>query len=221
MHLCFDLDGTLTDSLPGIGRCINFALSELGRDPLPDIRIRSAVGTPLAAIFEGLLGSSDTNLIDRAVTAYRIRFDRIGIFENSLYPGIAEALDECQRSGHSLQIVTLKPATTARRVIAHFGIDHYFAAVHGPELGDRTCSKVDLLRAALNGVDRHQSVMIGDRVDDVLAAREHGVRAVAVAWGYSDASELKNAKPDFVAETVSHLVTWVRGLAHTHGSRRR
>ena len=210
MHLFFDLDGTLTDSLPGISRCINYALGELGRDPIPDTQFRSAVGTPLAAIFEALLGSSDATLIDRAVRAYRVRFDRIGMFENNLYPGINEALDVFQRSGHSLQVVTVKPAIAARRVIAHFGIDRYFAAVHGPELADRRCSKVDLLRAALNGVNRPQSVMIGDHVDDIIAAWENGVQAVAVAWGYSDASELKAANPDFVAETVPDLVTWVQ-----------
>jgi phosphoglycolate phosphatase len=208
MHLFFDLDGTLTDSFPGISRCINYALGELGRDPIPDTEFRSAVGTPLATIFGTLLGSSDTTLIDRAVRAYRVRFDRIGIFENSLYPGIPEALDVFQRFGHSLEIVTVKPAAAAERVIAHFGIDHYFAAVHGPELADRTCSKVDLLRTALNGVDRLQSAMIGDRVDDIIAARENGVQAVA--WGYSGGSELKDANPDFVAKTVPDLVTWVQ-----------
>jgi phosphoglycolate phosphatase len=210
MHLFFDLDGTLTDSFPGISRCINYALRELGRDPIPETQVRSAVGTPLASIFGALLGSSDTNLIDRAVRAYRVRFDRVGIFENSLYPGITEALDVFHRFGYPLQVVTVKPAIAARRVIAHFGIDHYFAAVQGPELADRTCSKVDLLRAAVNGVDRLQSVMIGDRVDDIIAARENGVRAVAVAWGYSGASELEDAKPDFVAKTVPDLVTWVQ-----------
>ncbi len=209
MHLLFDLDGTLMDSFPGISRCINYALSELGRGPVPDTQFRSAVGAPLATIFEALLGSSDANLIGRAIAAYRVRFDSIGIFENSLYPGIASALDVFQRGGHSLQVVTVKPATAAHRVMSHFGIEHYFAAVYGPQLVDHTCTKVDLLRAALNGVDRHQAVMIGDRVDDIIAARENGVQAVAVGWGYSGAGELKNGKPDFVAETVADLVTWV------------
>lgn len=210
MHLLFDLDGTLTDSFPGISRCVNFALTQLGRDPVPDAHFRSAVGAPLATIFGTLLGSTDTNLIDRAVSAYRVRFNSIGIFENTLYPGIASALDVFRRSGHSLRVVTVKPASAAHRVISHFGIEHHFAAIHGPELADRACNKVDLLRSALNQIDRPQAVMIGDRVDDILAARQNGVRGVAVGWGYSVAGELKTAQPDFIAETVADLVTWVQ-----------
>ena len=189
---------------------MNHALTELGRDPVPDTHVRTAVGLPLATIFEALLGTADTDLIDRAVRAYRARFDRIGIFENSLYPGIVSALTVFQQSGHSLGVVTVKPAPVARRVVSHFGIQHYFTAIHGPEVLDRTCNKGDLLDAALNGLDRAQAVMIGDRADDVMAAKDNGVRAVAAGWGYSSAGELYAANPDFFAETVSSLVTWVQ-----------
>ena len=78
-------------------------------------------------------------------------------------------------------------------------------------ISDPTCSKmVNIVRTALKGVDRVQAVMIGDRVDDIVAARKNGARAVAVGWGYSDAGELETASPDFVAETVADLVAWVQ-----------
>ena len=212
MHLWFDLDGTLTDSFPGISRSINHALAELGRNPVPDARLRGLVGASLTAIFAELLKASDTALLDRAVAAYRDRFNTSGIFENSVFPGIPEALDEFRAAGHSMRVVTAKPAVSARRVLAHFALDAHFDAVHGPELAERACDKADLVAAALHEAGDSAAVMIGDRAEDVRAARCHGIRAVGVGWGYGSRTELTDAIPDYIAETVSDLRAWVRSV---------
>jgi phosphoglycolate phosphatase len=211
MHLFFDLDGTLTDSSPGILRCIDHAIVSLGRDPVSHDRIAGMIGAPLSTIFETLLGSADETVIDEAVAAYRSRFNTVGIFENSLYPGILEALEEFQRSGHRLRIVTAKPRVAAERVVEHFGIGRFFEAVHGPQLSDRSCSKADHVAAAIEngGAHRAHCVMIGDRADDVLAAQRCEVAAVAVGWGYGSRAELVAAAPAYLAERVPDLVEWV------------
>jgi phosphoglycolate phosphatase len=215
MHIFFDLDGTLTDSSPGIIRCVNHALVELGHDAVTGDGLRGMIGSPLRRIFADVLACGDEVMLDRAVAAYRVRFNAIGIFENALYPGVADALADLCRAGHTLQIVTAKPAVSARRVAAHFGIDGFFRAVHGPELSARECDKADLVNAALEitGGDHRAAVMVGDRAVDVLAARQHRVRAVAAGWGYGTRDELEGAGPEYVAETVSDLVRWVRSAA--------
>ena len=211
MHLFFDLDGTLTDSSPGIVRCINHALVELGLDEADHGRLSNMIGLPLTAIFETVLGSSDAVLIDRAVEAYRTRFNDVGIFENTLFPGIAEALDALRGSGHALQIVTAKPAVSARRVVTHFDIAEFFDHVHGPALGDRSCDKTALVADALRvaGSDKQQAVMVGDRAEDVLAGRANQIQAVGVGWGYGSRRELDAAGPSYVAEDVTALVQWI------------
>jgi phosphoglycolate phosphatase len=215
MHLFFDLDGTLTDSSPGIVRCINHALVTLGHEELRDDRLRPMIGTPLASIFADVLRCDDACTIDTAVEHFRHRFDRLGMFENSVFPGILEALEALQRAGHTMQVVTAKPKVVAERVLDHFALTPYFAAVHGPELDTRTCDKADFVAAALtvaNGT-RASAVMIGDRVDDIRAAHRNGVRAVAVGWGYGTHEELLGAEPHYFAATVAHLLVWV-GAAH-------
>jgi phosphoglycolate phosphatase len=211
MHLLLDLDGTLTDSRIGIGRCINHALAELGRDSVPEPQLRGMIGAPLTTIFGVLLASDEDALVDRAVSAYRARFDTIGMFENQVFPGIPEALHQFQESGHSLQVVTAKPTVSARRVVKHFALDRYFDAIHGAEPTDRSCNKAELVIAALEVASAHaaHAVMIGDRADDVIAARAHGVRAVGAGWGYGSRAELTAAGPDYLAETVTDLVAWV------------
>jgi len=214
MHILFDLDGTLTDSFPGISRCINHALVELGREPATDSTLRGFVGRPLTDIFGAILASPDEALIDRAVEAYRRRFNEVGIFENALFPGIMDVLQACRADGHRMQVVTAKPAVPARRVIAHFGLDEYFEAIHGPDLADRTCDKAALVRAALAHADAAASdaVMVGDRAEDIAAARANGVRSVGVAWGYGARAELASALPDYLADTPTVLTEWIRSV---------
>jgi phosphoglycolate phosphatase len=167
------------------------------------------IGAPLSTIFETLLRSSEPDLLDRAVAAYRVRFDRTGIFENCLFPGVVEALTTLRQAGHSLQIVTAKPAVAARRVVEHFEIGRFFEAVHGPDLDERLFEKARLLETAVRGVPAGQSVMVGDRADDVRAAHACGVQAVAAAWGYGAREELRAANPTYVAESMAELVDWV------------
>jgi len=214
MHLLFDLDGTLTDSFPGISQSVNHALVEVGREPVPDTRLRPLVGAPLRTIFSTLLGPADLLVVSRVIAAYRARFDEVGIFANRVFPGIPEALNAFRASGHTLQVVTARSATSARHVVRHFALDGYFDAVHGPEPADHACDKADLVLAALRAGDASasQTIMIGDRADDIRAARAHGVRAIAVGWGYGAPAEIAAAQPDFVAATVTDLVAWVQSL---------
>ncbi len=212
MHLLFDLDGTLTDSAPGIVRCINHALVTLARPSIAEARLRPMIGTPLTAIFETVLDSDDAGLVDAAVGCFRQRFDAVGIFENALFGDVLDALEAFRAAGHELQIVTATPAPAARRVLEHFAIDGYFTAVHAPALDVRHCDKADLVAAALETVRTRSSAvaMIGDRAEDVRAARRHGVQAVAAGWGYGSADELRAAAPDYLAPTIRHVREWVQ-----------
>jgi phosphoglycolate phosphatase len=207
MHLLFDLDGTLADSFLGISRSINQTLTTLGRQPVPEERLRRFVGARLAAIFGTLLDSTDEALIDRACDIYRPLFDEVGILESRIFPGALEALSTLRDAGHALQVVTVRSVESAQLVVRHLGIDRYFDAVHGPDRTQRVCDKGDLVRAALDlaQADARDAMMIGDRADDIRAARAHGVLAVAAEWGYGEDAELRAAQPDHFAASLADL----------------
>lgn len=211
MHLFFDLDGTLTDSCPGIIACVNHALEELGCPQAPAEQLRGMIGQPLTTIFAAVIDGAGEEAIDRAIAAYRARFNEIGMFENALYPGVPAALARLTEAGHRLQVVTAKPAVPASRVLEHFAIARYFDAVHGPTLTDRGCDKGRLVGQALlrAGASAPDAIMIGDRVDDMLAAKAHGVRAIGAGWGYGSRIELIDAGADRVVDTVDVLVSYL------------
>ena len=212
LTLLFDLDGTITDSRPGIVRCIAHALEELGRPAPADSELTRFVGPPLAASFQTLLGTADAEVVERAIALYRERFDRVGIFENTVYPGMHEALAMLAGDGHYLAVVTAKPRAYAVRIIEHFGLAPMFRSVHGPDLAHRHYTKAFLIEEALAsaGPDRRAlAMMIGDRTDDIDAAREACVRATAVTWGYGTADELRDAMPDAIVDSPQALVDHV------------
>jgi phosphoglycolate phosphatase len=148
LDLLFDLDGTLTDSRPGIVRCIEHALTEVGV-PSPGLdALTTYVGPPLPRSFATLLGTSDPKRIELAIASYRRRFEEVGMFENRLYPGIDAVLAELAGAGHRLHLVTAKPRVYAARILEHFKLSGCFRGVFGPELGQRDYSKETLIHQA-------------------------------------------------------------------------
>ena len=214
-HLCFDLDGTLTDSREGIARSLQHALVALGHAAPPEAALRRFIGPPLHDSLATLLGTDDDALIGRAVAAYRVRFEAVGLFENRVYPGIVSLLASLGARGHRRSVVTAKPLVYARRVLDHFDLTGAFDSVHGPELGDRRPDKAALLAEALGAgaTPPAAAVMIGDRADDVAAARRVGTFAVAVGWGYGDRAELEAAAPDALVDSTADLMAAIDAAA--------
>jgi phosphoglycolate phosphatase len=221
MEVLFDLDGTLTDSGPGITRCIQEALRELGR-AIPEAEsLRQFVGPPLQDTFALLLASRDEADIAEAVRLYRQRFVVTGMFENAVYPGVREGLERLRSGGHRLWVATSKPDVYARRVLEHFAIADSFAGVYGPDLAGRNHDKRDLIRELLSRerLAPQAACMVGDRALDMQGARANGVAAVAVSWGFGTAEELHAAAPDFTAATFAELCEYFeRGrTSEVHG----
>lgn len=205
MHALFDLDGTLTDSHRGISACIAHALAALGH-PVPDAdALRRFIGPPLHASFVELLGSSAA--ADQALALYRERFARIGLYENKVYAGVEVCLGAIAQALQSMYVVTSKPQIYARRIVAHFGLDAYFADVYGSELNGSLTDKGELIRLVLRteALDPRATVMIGDRRHDIDGARANGVGSVGVLWGYGSRAELRAAGADRLCEAPPGL----------------
>ena len=202
----FDLDGTLTDPEVGITLSIRHAMAELGRPLDAAVDLDWCIGPPLIDAFARLL-DGDRTLAEAGVAAYRARYGTVGLYENEVYPGIAELLDALAGAGVRLVLATSKPRVFAARILAHFGLDRAFAAVHGSELDGTRVHKTDLLPwiLATEAIDPAGAVMVGDREHDVIGARAAGLATVGVAWGYGRDGELAAAGAARVVERVADL----------------
>jgi phosphoglycolate phosphatase len=189
----FDLDGTLTDPRPGITGSIQYALRKLDRPVPSQDELTWCIGPPLRASFAKLLGAETS--ADLAVSYYRERFSDIGLYENGVYDGIGDVLTELGQSGRRLFVATSKPHVFAERIIDHFGLRHHFERVFGSELDGTRGDKSHLLEYALHetAVDPSRATMIGDRSHDMVGARNNGMKAVGVLYGYGSRDELLQA----------------------------
>ena len=204
--LLFDLDGTLTDPYEGITRCVQYALSCQGIAVADRRQLAAFIGPPLKAAFREHYALSDADA-DRAVQDYRVRFGDVGMYENTVYDGIVDLLEQLRASGRQLFVATSKPWFYARQIVEHFGLDEYFGQVYGSELDGKRTEKSVLIAHVLReeGLRPEETLMIGDRRFDVLGARHNGVPAAAVSYGYGCIEELVEAGPDHVFDTPNDI----------------
>ena len=100
--ILFDLDGTLTDSAPGILNSVRYACRKLGLEMPAEATLRRFLGPPLIESFRTLLGLSDADA-NRAVSAFREYFPETGIFENEVYPGVPALLADLKAAGKTVK----------------------------------------------------------------------------------------------------------------------
>ncbi|MGC5165771.1 HAD hydrolase-like protein [Luteimicrobium sp. DT211] len=216
-----DLDGTLTDSAPGITASLRAALTEAGFPVPDDAGLRRFVGPPLPLMLRQSGVPADR--VDELVATYRRHFTAGGMFDNAVFPGIPEAMDALAAAGATLAVATSKPEVYARQIAEHFGLDahltHGVDGVFGADADQGARSgKAEVVAHALatlasRGVATGPAttVMVGDREHDVLGAGRHGIATVGVAWGYAEPGELEAAGAVAVVATPAELVTLLRG----------
>jgi len=205
--LLFDLDGTLTDPKPGIVGSIRFALDQLAVSCPGDDVLANCIGPPLRGSFATLLDTSDAKRIEEALRLYRQRFAATGLYENKVYDGVPAMLDAVGQKAGAAYIATSKPAVYAERIVSHFGLGHHFRKVYGAELDGRWDDKAELLAHLLSTerVRPSESVMVGDRAADIIAAKANKVPSIGVLWGYGSEAELTDAGADMLCRTPSEL----------------
>ena len=149
--ILFDLDGTLTDSAPGILNSVRYGCRKLGLPVPDDATLRRFLGPPLIDSFRNPCGLSAADA-DRAVAAFREYFPTKGIFENEVYPGIPAMLADLHARGCQLVLATSKPEEYARRIMAHFDLEPYFTAICGATLDETRTDKAEVIAYALETI---------------------------------------------------------------------
>lgn len=208
--ILFDLDGTLSDPLVGIGRSINYALAHYGYAERELAQLSVYIGPPLDESFRALTGATAPDHIQALVAKYRERYADVGYAENLLYPGIPEALSALDLAGIPMGVCTSKRVDFAEQILKMFGLRAHFRFVSGGEIGTHKWQQIQGLLA--HGQVSTASVMVGDRAVDMVAAHRNGLQAAGVLWGHGTQDELVHEQPRYLLASVSELPT-LGGLA--------
>lgn len=210
-YILFDLDGTLTDPKLGITSCVQYALDKFGiKEPDRD-KLEPFIGPPLSDSFREFYGFDDEKA-KQAIAYYRERFSTIGLFENEIYPGIPQMLEELQKAGKHLAVASSKPTVFVTQILEHFEIRAYFEVIVGSELDGTRAKKEEVVDEALRQLlrgdaakKRRDIVMVGDRKYDIEGAKAYHIASIGVTYGYAADGELEEADADVVVGTVEEL----------------
>ncbi|WP_458408102.1 HAD hydrolase-like protein [Anaerotignum sp.] len=204
--ILFDLDGTLTDSMEGVIRSVQYMQEKMGMRVWEFEELRFIVGPPLIESFTKEL-AMELPKAEKAVEVFRERYTTVGLFENKVFPGIMELLEELKKKGKRMAVATSKKEDQAVRILEHFGIAPYLEVIGGDarEIGRDTKAKVIEYVLETMGAAKDDVIMVGDRKFDIIGAHALGLPCIAVEWGYGDRAEFEAHDADIIASTTEDV----------------
>ena len=206
----FDLDGTLTDSAPGIINAIEYARKKLNYRELTNKELQSCIGPPLVNSFMKLWNIS-LEQAESTLDVYREYYSEKGIFENSVYPKMNCVLQGLNQMGIECRICSAKPVKMINIVLNHFDLNKYFCQISGAELHGKFPGKSALIKSVLAKTGA-QAIMIGDRKDDILGAKENHILSLGVLWGYGGQEELIKAGADYIVSKPEDILSVAKSV---------
>lgn len=206
-YLLLDLDGTVTDSMEGITRCVEYALNHFGITVKDRRELFPFIGPPLIDSFKEFYHFTDEQAHEASLK-YHERFSATGLYENAMYEGIDLFLQKAVAAGKVVMLATSKPGVFAEKIIDHFQLTPYFSFIGGSGMDGARHTKADVIDYVLSSAgvtDLTQAVMIGDRKHDIIGAKAIGIDSVGVLYGYGDYEELKTAGADYIVKDIKEL----------------
>ena len=195
--ILFDLDGTLTDSEEGIIRSTQYMQEKMGQRIWSAEELHFIVGPPLMQSFTKEFGMAQ-EMAEKAVAIFRERYATIGLFENSVFPGVVELLQALRKKGKRLAVATSKKEDLAVRILEVIGGDRR-------EVGrDNKAKVIDYVLETMQA-KKDDVIMIGDRKFDIEGAHAIGIPCIAVEYGYGDRDEFEAHGADYIAKTTEDV----------------
>jgi phosphoglycolate phosphatase len=210
--ILIDVDGTLVDSVPDLAWCVDEMMKAMGREPWGEARVRDWVGNGVERLVRRALvgqldGEPPDEEFDKAYPVFLDLYAENTSKRSTLYPGVREGLDYLKEQDYSLGCVTNKAEQFTLPLLRDLGIEDYFGiVVAGDTLPVKKPDPTPLLYAAeFFGTGPEHSLMIGDSMSDVKAARAAGFRIICMSYGYNHGEDIRSYGPDQVIDSMAEL----------------
>jgi phosphoglycolate phosphatase len=190
-HVLCDFDGTLVDSADGILRSLRKCIEHAGLPVLVEPS-RALIGPPLRSMIASVIGPSQA-AITTIEAAFRSEYDQNGYLLTTPFPGISQALHDLGARGVGLHIVTNKRLIPVRRILDTLGWSEHFSSVSTLDSTLEASSKSDVVARLLPKLDvpLQSVIIVGDSLDDRLAAEANGIEFAWASWGYGHDPSLR------------------------------
>jgi phosphoglycolate phosphatase len=204
--LVFDLDGTLVDSQRDLTEAVNATRAWMGLAPLTQENVSRYVGNGAPVLVQRALPDASEEDWSRGLQYFLEYYREHMLDSTTLYPGVREALDQLHAAEVPLAVLTNKPIRFTLQMLEGLQLDLHFFRVYGgnsfPEKKPHPMGLDALIAEACAA--RESTVMVGDSAVDVETARNAGVRACGVRWGFQPESFVASP-PDFLIDDLREL----------------
>lgn len=211
-----DLDGTMLDTVADLAAAVNLMLAKLGRSSLDEALVRNFVGKGIPNLVQrslagNLQGEVDAALFERALPVYLDCYESVNGQHTLLYPGVRDGLDAFKRAGFPLVCVTNKSARFTLPLLRQMQLADYFVlVVAGDTLPKKKPDPLPLTHACKElGIAPRDMLMIGDSLNDTIAARAAGCPVFCVPYGYNEGLDVRQLDVDAIVETLVEAATLI------------
>lgn len=199
-----DLDGTLLDSAPQLAEAANRMLREIGYAPVPQELLASYIGNGMAWLVKRALtgemhATPDAALYEHAMPIFEKHYAGL-LLGSQPYDGVIKGLEAMRAAGFPLGCITNKAVRFTGPLLEGSGLAKYFGiVVSGDTLPEKKPHPLPLQHVAkFFGVPVEQLLMIGDSLNDTLAARAAGCPVFCVPYGYNHGEPTETLDTDAV-----------------------
>ncbi|HVW84648.1 MAG TPA: HAD-IA family hydrolase [Bryobacteraceae bacterium] len=207
--LIFDLDGTLIDSRLDLAHAVNATRAGMGKGSLPHDLIFSYVGNGAPMLVKRAMGPDATEEEVGAALEFFLDYYRHHAVDHTiLYPGVRESVEQLHQAGMRLAVLTNKPVRISKAILEYMGIANVMFQVYGGNSFDHKKPHrigIDTLREEA-GAAVEETWMIGDSYVDVQTARNAGVSACGVTYGFQPES-FREFPPDVLVDRLEDFAS--------------
>jgi phosphoglycolate phosphatase len=213
-----DLDGTLLDTAQDLALAANMMLRELHMAELPSSTIQTFIGKGVPRLVKRTLtndlnGEPDPALFAQALPIYERCYAENLHVHTRPYTGVIEGLDQLKLSGFHLICITNKAEAFTLPLLRATGLLDYFELVlSGDSLPKKKPDPLPLLHACKHfEVSPETTLLIGDSLNDTMAARAAGCHIFCVPYGYNEGRDVHELDCDAVIDSIfdaTRLITY-------------
>ncbi len=214
--ILIDLDGTMLHTAPELAESANQMLRDLGRPAVSQDLLMSYIGNGIIWLVKRALtgdmhAEPETALYEKAMPIFEQHYSEV-LLQSKLFDGVIEGLNAMQAAGFRLGCITNKVARYTEPLLKGIGLVDYFEIVlSGDSLPEKKPHPLPLLHAAkFFGVPVEQVLLIGDSLNDTIAARAAGCPVVCVPYGYNHGEPVDELDLDAVIPDLTAVMKLIR-----------
>lgn len=204
--LIFDLDGTLMNSIPDLTAAINYTSKKYSLRVFSEAEVQAMVGGGIRKLIEDAYGEKrDTSIYQQYYDCFMYYYSKNHSCNSHLFEESLEVLNHFQDK--KMAILSNKFDHFTKQMAKDYNIDKFFDVVLGATENIKKKPSSEPINYILEktGIQKEFAMMIGDSEQDILTAKNSGIKSTAVTYGYRSKEQLAQLKPDYICNNLMEL----------------